>query len=116
MSKLTRFGVGLICLMYVSGFALAQNTPDDTNTAVNSATTGVKLTQYAQGTSSAKQPSKADLEALEELRYKHLWIAYSLIWLIVFVFMYRTYKVGTANRASLDALKSRLALLEKQDG
>jgi hypothetical protein len=60
--------------------------------------------------------SQAQNEALEDLRYKHLWIAYSLIWLIVFVFMYRTYKVGTENRARLEALKSRLALLEKQDG
>ena len=54
--------------------------------------------------------------ALEELRYKHLWIAYGLIWLIIFIFMLRTYGVGRENRETLDALKSRLAQLEKKDG
>ena len=54
--------------------------------------------------------------ALEELRYKHLWIAYGLIWLIIFIFMLRTYRVGRENRETLDALKSRLLQLEQKDG
>ena len=54
--------------------------------------------------------------ALEELRYKHLWIAYALIWLTVFLFMYRTYRIGHENRDRIDGLKQRLAELESQDG
>lgn len=109
MSRLTQLCIGLICLVGVSGLVFAQTIqaePHKTESAKSSVPIAKEGAVY----------KVAQNEALEELRYKHLWIAYSLIWLIVFVFMYRTYKVGTENRARLEALKSRLALLEKQDG
>lgn len=110
MSKVLRFGMGLMCLLYASGFALAQDTQGKPGTTVDAAKKQVEVIQ--------NRPTAAPAESteLEALRYKHLWIAYSLIWLIVFLFMYRTYKVGTSNRESLEALKSRLARLESQDG
>jgi len=99
-----------MCLVYASGFAIAQGSQDKAEVAVKASKPQAEATQNKPYASPASSPE------LEALRYKHLWIAYSLIWLIVFLFMYRTYKVGTSNRESLEALKSRLALLEKQDG
>jgi hypothetical protein len=110
MSKFTRFSIGLMCLVCASGFAMAQGSEGKADTVVNANKTQVAAVQIKPPSYPALSPQ------LETLRYKHLWIAYSLIWLIVFLFMYRTYKVGTSNRESLEALKSRLALLEKQDG
>lgn len=109
MSRLTQLCIGLICLVGASGLVFAQPTQVDTNKAIPSASN-------APSAKRAAVYSVTQNEALEDLRYKHLWIAYSVIWLIVFVFMYRTYAVGTENRARLEALKSRLALLEKKDG
>ncbi len=109
MRRLTQLCIGLICLLGTSGLVLAQTVqaePHKTESAKSNAPIA----------KAGAVDKLAQNEALEDLRYKHLWIAYSLIWLIVFVFMYRTYKVGTENRARLEALKSRLALLEKQDG
>lgn len=54
----------------------------------------------------------AKAERLEALRYQHLWIAYGAIWLIVFVFVYRTWRSSTALAGELDGLKARLAELE----
>ena len=52
----------------------------------------------------------------EELRYKHLWIAYSMVWILVFVFVLRTWKLNNTTTAELDSLKRRLAKLEADDG
>ncbi len=53
---------------------------------------------------------------LEPMRYRHLWIAYSAIWLLVFGFMFRTYKKSEATQAELELLKRRLADLEGKNG
>lgn len=53
---------------------------------------------------------------LEPMRYRHLWIAYSAIWLLVFGFMYRTWKKSEATHAELEVLKRRLAELEGKNG
>lgn len=50
---------------------------------------------------------------LEELRYKHLWIAYSLVWLIIFMFMRSTKQKSQAVSERLDELKNRLNKLEE---
>jgi hypothetical protein len=110
VSKFLRFGIGLMCLVYASGFAIAQGTQEKAEVAVDTSKAQVEVSQNKPYASPASSPE------LESLRYKHLWIAYSLIWLIVFLFMYRTYKVGTSNRERLEALKRRLASLENQDG
>lgn len=51
-------------------------------------------------------------ERLEELRYRHLWIAYGLIWLLVFVFVFRTWSRGQGTDKELRALESRMKELE----
>ena len=53
--------------------------------------------------------------AAEELRYRHLWIAYALVWLIIFVFVFRTWKMNQGT-CRIKALKSRLKKLESADG
>ena len=50
--------------------------------------------------------------ALEEMRYQHLWIAYGAIWLIIFFFVFRTWRQGERTAGELEDLKSRLADLE----
>ena len=60
---------------------------------------------------------KAEIAAaLEDLRYRHLWLAYAFIWLSIFVFMFRTYRLGHENRERLELLKRRLGELEHKDG
>lgn len=53
---------------------------------------------------------------LEPMRYRHLWIAYSAIWFLVFFFMFRTWKNSQRTAAELDGLKRRLADLEGKGG
>ena len=67
-----------------------------------------------QVTTNAKFDAEKE-QRLEELRYKHLWIAYSLVWLIVFAFMFSTWKRGQAVEDRLDELKQRLAQLENKN-
>lgn len=62
--------------------------------------------------SRAAQSEFAKEQRLEDLRYKHLWIAYSLVWLIIFLFIRQTWRRSGAVEARLDELKSRLATLE----
>jgi len=54
--------------------------------------------------------------ALEEMRYQHLWIAYGAIWLIIFFFVFRTWRQGQHTAAEVADLKSRLAEMEADDG
>ena len=51
-------------------------------------------------------------QRLEKLRYRHLWIAFSLVWLITLVFVYRTWQRSQAVASRLDELKARLAQVE----
>ena len=64
--------------------------------------------------SSDKNTFAREKEArLETLRYRHLWIAFSLVWLIVFLFVRATWIRGRAVEARLDELKARLSALER---
>ena len=49
---------------------------------------------------------------LESMRYRHLWLAYGFIWLVVFLFVFRTWKLHQGNSAELEALTRRLKALE----
>ena len=49
---------------------------------------------------------------LNELRYKHLWIAYSIVWLIVFVFIRGTWRRSQAVEQRIIELQTRLSKLE----
>lgn len=136
-SRLITHGLTYILFFFCLSFTAhigAQTTSDEVSKKSNA--TSVPATQ--QGTSSiqAKQTQDqnsttqsksqtpkaatnrfdADKEArLESLRYKHLWIAYSLVWLIIFGFMRATWKRGQSVESRLDELKARLADLESQN-
>ena len=65
-------------------------------------------------TKSIKKFAAAEARA-EELRYRHLWIAYGMVWLIIFIFVLRTWRMNQATTSELQALKRRLAKLEAPD-
>ncbi|MAD60097.1 MAG: hypothetical protein CMH49_01105 [Myxococcales bacterium] len=52
---------------------------------------------------------------LEDLRYKHLWIAYSMVWIVIFVFIRQTWQRSQAVSGRLEELKSRLIALEEKE-
>ena len=53
-------------------------------------------------------------QRLEDLRYKHLWIAYSLVWVVIFLFIRQTWQRSQAVSGRLEELKSRLVALEEE--
>lgn len=71
-------------------------------------------TEQAQTPQAAQRRFEAS-DQLEDLRYKHLWIAYGIIWLSVFGFVLRTWKRSQETARELDGLKARLAELESGD-
>ena len=97
-----------VFLLSFGAFSIPSSAWSETNTAEAKKDSG-----YGAPSAAAQSETAA---ALEDLRYKHLWIAYALIWLTVFLFMYRTYKIGHQNRDQLDALRSRLGDLEQKNG
>lgn len=70
-------------------------------------------------TTAAYADDTRDQEALEErksdLRHRHLWIAYGLIWMSVYGFVFRTWQRTRETAAELEMLKGRLAELEGDD-
>ena len=54
-------------------------------------------------------------EAMEALRYRHLWIAYGAAWLLIFGLMFRTSKQNDGTRQEIESLKKRLARLESSE-
>ena len=52
---------------------------------------------------------------LEDLRYKHLWVAYSMVWIVIFVFIRQTWQRSQAVSGRLEELKSRLIALEEKE-
>ena len=54
-------------------------------------------------------------QRLEDLRYKHLWIAYSLVWVVIFLFIRRTWQRSQEVTGRLDELKRRLIALEEEE-
>ncbi len=59
---------------------------------------------------------EARQERLDDLRHRHLWIAYGLIWGSVFLFAHRSWKRSERTGAELEDLKKRLAALEGEGG
>ena len=76
---------------------------------------GQALADTTQAPAAATQKFEAS-EKLEALRYRHLWIAYGIIWLSVFGFMLRTWKRSEETAKDLEHLKTRLSELEGGDG
>lgn len=55
-------------------------------------------------------------EDAQEMGLRHLWIAYAALWLLVFAFVWRTWRREQATAAELEALRRRLAAMEERDG
>ncbi|MCA9542940.1 MAG: hypothetical protein KC613_01075 [Myxococcales bacterium] len=105
-------GLAAACLMLPVGASLAQ--PAEAPAAAASAASPA---QPAAATTEA--PAKAgfqQVERAENLRYRHLWMAYAVIWLLVFGFAFRTWQRTRDTGAELDELKRRLAELEARNG
>ena len=89
----------------------------------NKEATAVAAPEQAQASPSAKNDTKVRnspdsferTARLESMRYRHLWLAYGFIWLIVFLFMFRTWKLHQSNSVELDALTRRLKALESDE-
>ena len=79
-----------------------------------SITTKVNLDDVKPDASKAAKDAfnSAKEERLEDLRYKHLWIAYSLVWVIIFFFIRQTWQRSSQVAQRLDELKVRLSKLE----
>lgn len=69
------------------------------------------------GTAYADDPRdpEAVAERKSELRHKHLWIAYSLIWFTIHGFVFATWRRTRATAGELDELRARLAELEGEE-
>lgn len=74
----------------------------------------VKVYEPSPAELAKEQAELAKEQRLEELRYKHLWIAYSIVWLVIFMFIRSTWKRSEAVAARLDELKGRVKRLEAQ--
>ena len=106
--KNLRVGMTLLFLVGLGGLSMAQNAAPP---PVAKAVTG------ADGGDAIKTPTKFErTQRLEEMRYQHLWIAYGLIWFLVFFFMFKTHKMGLETAGELEHLKRRLSELEGSDG
>ena len=99
----------------------AQSAPAPTESAQAKAQPSPAAKQATPSEPSAKEltarAAKEDFERVKEerlnqLRYRHLWIAYSLVWLIIFVFIRGTWKRSQAVEDNLRALQDRLTKLE----
>ena len=55
-------------------------------------------------------------EALETMRYQHLWMAYAFIWLFVFFFIFRTWQMNKRTTEELAQVRAKLTALEAEDG
>jgi hypothetical protein len=106
---LRTIGIILIMLMGSTGLTWAEQAPKTQEQTVAE----VQAVQAAR-TKSIKKFAAAE-ERSEALRYRHLWIAYGMIWLIVFVFVFRTWKMNQSTTSELQALKRRIAKLETSD-
>lgn len=105
-------GLAAACLLSPAGASLAQPAAP-VSAAASAAAPGHPAAVATQA------PAKArfeQAERAEDLRYRHLWIAYAIIWLLVFGFAVRTWQRTRDTGAELDELKRRLAELEARNG
>jgi hypothetical protein len=53
-------------------------------------------------------------QRLEKLRYEHLWIAYALIWLAIFVFIWKTWQKSVAQDQKIAELAQKISQFEQK--
>ena len=98
--------ISLGLTLMVVGPAMGQETPKPVESA-----------KAAPTDTYVKTPTSFDrTERMENMRYQHLWLAYSFIWLIIFGLVYRTWKLNQGTLDELKSLQRRIAALEDTDG
>ena len=65
---------------------------------------------------SAPPSVRFEADASEPMKYRYLWIAYSIVWLLVFGLMWTTWRRQSVTARELVDLRKRLAALEERDG
>jgi hypothetical protein len=70
-------------------------------------------TALAQETAEPVRQFAAASEGLEEMKYRHLWLAYAFIWLLIMVLVARTAKRQAALAQDLQSLSARVEEMEK---
>ncbi|GEM_PF-2159498 len=106
--------IALVLLLSLAVPSLASAQTGD-NAASESAAAGVVKTSKKGARTRVIKQFKAAEARNEELRYKHLWIAYAMVWIVIFTFVFRTWKLNNRTADELELLKSRLAKLESTD-
>ena len=100
----------LMGLMTPLSGVYAQSYPPSAETKAETATDKAPVEAVAQ----TKSLKSFERDArLETMRYRHLWLAYAFIWLIIFGFVFRTWKMSSVTKDELESLKSRLNRLER---
>ena len=59
-----------------------------------------------------KEKARVDALRYADRGNRHLWIAYSLIWLFIFLFIFRTWKRSAALEGELEDVKRRLRAID----
>ena len=95
------------CLALAAGTAMAEEADEHEGGATAPGTTAAAPESVA-----AAKREFEKTERLEALRYQHLWIAYGAAWLIIFGFVWRTWKGAERTGTELVELKRRIADLE----
>jgi CcmD family protein len=67
-------------------------------------------------TGSVEQVTSFQAASNEQMKYRHLWIAYGAIWLLIFGFVWRTWQRQRGTAVELEDLRRRLAAMEGRDG
>ena len=63
-----------------------------------------------------KESARVDALRYADRGNRHLWIAYSLIWLFIFLLIFRTWKRSAALEEELDEVKRRLRAIDTGEG
>ena len=109
----------MILLGLLVVFTVGPAWADDKSKAPATAVAPEQSSATPSKTSTAKVRNTPDsferTARLESMRYRHLWLAYGFIWLIVFLFVFRTWKLNQSNSVELDALTRRLKALESDE-
>lgn len=130
-NRLSTFRITITSILLCCGFVnFSFADPDTSEASATVPTADVSAQEVSTTTAQAKTEVQAKPKAepkamtpqdlakeqrLEDLRYKHLWIAYSIVWLVIFMFIRNTWKRSEAVAERLDELKTRIKRLEERN-
>jgi hypothetical protein len=115
----------LILSALLLSFAYAQEVQPTDQPLVPAVQSQEKSNEAIKQDSAQKQEQSIDLEQrkqdefqkaerLESLRYRHLWIAYALIWASVFWLMWKTWRKSVEQEEKIAELSQKIAQLDKK--